>query len=227
MASVTENKDGSNADRGGKKLPFKARNPEETKEGLLLAAIDEFAEFGYLGARVERIVKRCGVTLRMLYHYFKNKDFLYVAVLQHVFTEIEALEQAFELRSREPEEQLHEIIDFTFDHYRSQTQFVQLVLGESLLEAKHLRKFKSATALGENLKSRMQRVLKEGQDSGIFEPDIDDIQLWGTIFTLCWPHSSGGGMLFGEVMDASNTDAVEARRKHVHQVVSIYLKPQR
>ena len=43
--------------RGKRKLSFKTRNPADTKERILVAAIKEFSEYGFLGARVERIVR--------------------------------------------------------------------------------------------------------------------------------------------------------------------------
>jgi AcrR family transcriptional regulator len=64
-----------------------ARNPERTRARILSAARREFAAKGIAGARVDAIARRAGVNKRMLYHYFGNKDGLFVAVLQRTLDE--------------------------------------------------------------------------------------------------------------------------------------------
>lgn len=58
----------------------RARNAEATKAQLLEAATEEFAEYGFAGARVDRIAERGGANKRLLYVYFGDKDDLFAAV---------------------------------------------------------------------------------------------------------------------------------------------------
>ena len=58
------------------------RDAERTKAAILQAALDEFAEKGLAGARVDTIAEQSGANKRMLYYYFGNKEDLYVAVLE-------------------------------------------------------------------------------------------------------------------------------------------------
>jgi AcrR family transcriptional regulator len=57
------------------------RDAKATQERLLLAAIDEFAEHGLAGARIDRIAERAGANKRLIYAYFGSKDDLFDAVL--------------------------------------------------------------------------------------------------------------------------------------------------
>src|SRR5690349_9705243 len=57
------------------------RDAQATKELLLEAATDEFAEFGLAGARIDRIAERAGANKRLLYVYFGDKDALFRTVL--------------------------------------------------------------------------------------------------------------------------------------------------
>ncbi len=57
------------------------RDAEETRKRILLAAVAEFAEFGYSGARVDRIAKGAGANKSLIYVYFGNKDQLFDAVI--------------------------------------------------------------------------------------------------------------------------------------------------
>ncbi|MGA1838082.1 TetR family transcriptional regulator [Herbiconiux sp. 11R-BC] len=54
---------------------------EGTKRALLDAAVAEFSERGFGGARIERISERAGVNRERLYSYFGNKRQLFEAVL--------------------------------------------------------------------------------------------------------------------------------------------------
>jgi AcrR family transcriptional regulator len=57
------------------------RDAEATKALLLRAAIDEFAEYGLAGARIDRIAERAGANKRLIYVYFGDKDKLFDAVI--------------------------------------------------------------------------------------------------------------------------------------------------
>src|SRR5260221_7871489 len=60
--------------------------PEKTRAAILEAALKEFAHEGVAGARTEEIARSAGVNKALLYYYFKDKDGLYAAVLDQVFT---------------------------------------------------------------------------------------------------------------------------------------------
>jgi AcrR family transcriptional regulator len=59
------------------------RNPDRTRRLILDAALKEFAARGFAGARVDVIARRAAVNKRMLYHYFRDKNGLFKAVLRH------------------------------------------------------------------------------------------------------------------------------------------------
>src|ERR1700688_3570176 len=59
--------------------------PEESRAAILKAAVAEFAEHGIAGARTDTIARAAHVNKALLYYYFKDKDSLYEAVLDHVF----------------------------------------------------------------------------------------------------------------------------------------------
>lgn len=63
------------------------RNPQLSKERILSAALDEFADKGFAGARVDAIARRARINKRMLYHYFGGKDVLFREVLRRKISE--------------------------------------------------------------------------------------------------------------------------------------------
>jgi TetR/AcrR family transcriptional regulator len=60
--------------------------PEESRAAILQAAAQEFAEHGIAGARTDAIAREASVNKALLYYYFKDKETLYGAVLDHAFS---------------------------------------------------------------------------------------------------------------------------------------------
>lgn len=91
------------------------RNPLQTQERILEAALTEFAAKGFAGARVDLIARRAQINKRMLYHYFGDKEGLFREVLRRKMAERAAwlasapenpadrLPFWFELACRDPE----------------------------------------------------------------------------------------------------------------------------
>ncbi len=72
----------------------KTRIPEaKTREAILRAAIDEFAEHGFAGARTEHIARAAKVNKAMLHYYFHDKETLYHAVLDTLYGSLTETEQ--------------------------------------------------------------------------------------------------------------------------------------
>jgi len=69
-----------------KAKPGSRGKPEETREAILDAALKEFAEEGLAGARTDAIARAAGVNKALLYYYFGDKETLYGAVLDTVFS---------------------------------------------------------------------------------------------------------------------------------------------
>ena len=67
-----------------------SRNPERTRERILIAAFKEFAAKGFAGARVDAIARRAAINKRMLYHYFGDKEELFREVLRRKTAERQA-----------------------------------------------------------------------------------------------------------------------------------------
>jgi AcrR family transcriptional regulator len=58
--------------------------PEEKRQKIIRAAIDQFAELHYDNVTVGRIVQLAGIPKGSFYQYFENKDDLYI----YLFTEV-------------------------------------------------------------------------------------------------------------------------------------------
>ena len=75
----------------GRRPRMGSRNqPEESRAAILHAAAREFAENGIAGARTDAIARQARVNKALLYYYFKDKETLYGAVLDHAFSGMKA-----------------------------------------------------------------------------------------------------------------------------------------
>ncbi|MCW6090462.1 TetR/AcrR family transcriptional regulator [Clostridium sporogenes] len=59
--------------------------PEDKKEAILKAALEEFATRGYEKASTNKIVEKAGVSKGLLFHYFGNKKGLFIYVYNYYF----------------------------------------------------------------------------------------------------------------------------------------------
>ena len=64
------------------------RDPEAKRRRLLEAALTEFAEYGIAGARVDRLVKRAGVSAGLVYSFCDGKAGLFEAVYEAIVDEV-------------------------------------------------------------------------------------------------------------------------------------------
>jgi len=61
-----------------------ARNPDRTRERILVAAFDLLYQKGYQGMRLDEILAETGLTKGALYHHFPNKQALGYAVVEEM-----------------------------------------------------------------------------------------------------------------------------------------------
>lgn len=64
----------------------RARNAAASRSAILEQAVAEFAAQGVAGARTAAIAEAAGVNKALLYYYFKDKESLYAASLEAVFS---------------------------------------------------------------------------------------------------------------------------------------------
>ena len=78
----------------------------ETRENLLRAATQVFAEKGFSGARVDEIAARAKANKAMIYYHFGPKEELYEATLVRLFGHVLQAVDAVESEVEDPRERL-------------------------------------------------------------------------------------------------------------------------
>jgi TetR/AcrR family transcriptional regulator len=202
------------------------RDPVATRRKLLVAARREFARSGLAGARVDEIAARAGVNKQLVYHYFGDKDALYLAVLEWVYEEIRAQERALNLEGLAPERAIKKLIESSFDHLAAHPDFILLLNDENRRGARHVRGSKKIEAMHSPLVSLVSKILAQGVRSGVFRKGINPVHLYISIAGLSYFFFSNTPTLsaiFGK--DFSSATAKRARRSHVVDLVMQALRP--
>jgi TetR/AcrR family transcriptional regulator len=161
---VSETKPGKAGSRG---------EPEKTRAAILSAALEEFAHEGVAGARTEEIARNAGVNKALLYYYFKDKDGLYAAVLEQVFTGLSGeVTAVLDRQDLSPRQKLLLYAETHFDYMGRSPLFPRV------LQREFMRGGRNATALASRIVERyarpiyMQliRLIVQGCESGDFRP---------------------------------------------------------
>jgi TetR/AcrR family transcriptional regulator len=202
------------------------RDPAATRKKLLAAARREFAGKGLAGARVDEIAERAGVNKQLVYHYFGDKDALYLAVLEWVYEEIRTQERKLNLAGLPPEQAIRKLIESSFDHLALHPDFILMLNDENRGGARHLRGSRKIEAMHSPLVSMVSTILRQGVQAKTFRKGINPVHLYISIAGLSYFFFSNTPTLsaiFGK--DLTTAAAKRARRSHVVDLVMQSLRP--
>jgi TetR/AcrR family transcriptional regulator len=134
------------------------------------AAVREFSQQGIAGARTEAIARAAHVNKALLYYYFKDKEALYGAVLDQVFSGLMAnIHQVFS-RDLPPREKLLSYVEIHFDYIAGHPLYQRLVQAEMTRagrgSAPHFERV--VNQYFRPLFLGLEKLLKEGQRRGEF-----------------------------------------------------------
>ncbi|EAA8474030.1 TetR/AcrR family transcriptional regulator [Salmonella enterica subsp. enterica] len=199
-------------------------NAQSLKEKLLLCAVNEFAEYGYEGARVDNIVKAADCSKQTVYHHFGNKENLFIEVLEYTWNDIRQKEKALDVSGLSPAQAIEKIIDFTWNYYIANPWFLNIVHSENQSKGVHYAKSKRLPEINYSHLELMASLLEKGKALNIFKQDIDPLQVNINIAAL------GGYYLInqhtlGLVYHISmvSPQALEARRKVIKETIMSWL----
>ncbi|HEY6633649.1 MAG TPA: TetR/AcrR family transcriptional regulator [Rhizobiaceae bacterium] len=202
------------------------RDPERARASILAAATAEFAALGIGGARVDAIAAQAGVNKRMLYHYFGNKDGLYLAVLEEAYAAIRAAESDLVLGKGSPANAMRKLVLFTWRYYREHPEFLSLLATENVNQGAALATSARIRELNSPLIETIRSLLEQGVAEGEFRRGVDPFRLYVSICALCFFYLANRWTLsvsFGR--DLGAPDEVDAWGEHVVGVILGYLRP--
>jgi AcrR family transcriptional regulator len=215
--------DGQVRQGSGKRITM--RNSAQNRQAILDAATFEFSTKGFGGARVDAIARRAGTNKRMLYHYFGNKEELYLAVLEETYRGIRIAEADLKLSHLPPEEGIRRLVLFTWNYFIEHPEFLSLLNTENLMRAQFLKHSEGIRDLHSPLVRLLDDLLGRGEAEGLFRKGVEPVQLYITIAALGFFYMSNRWTLstiFGR--DLGSERELKERGDHVVSVVLGYLR---
>lgn len=97
---------------------------QDRKEQILAKAVDVFAELGYYKATTARVAKEAGVTQPYVFHFFSNKEELFIAVIDQAIGRIADAFSRVEAPADQLMETMGQVFDDVMSSYRAETLLV-------------------------------------------------------------------------------------------------------
>lgn len=202
------------------------RNKERTQALILAAATDEFAENGFGGARIENMALRSGVNKRMLYYYYKDKEDLFLAVIEQAYRNLREAEASLNLLDFEPEQAIEALVRFTWRYHTEHREFLHLLNAENLCQAVHLRsRARMLNSYNTKFLSVLEEVLRRGEQAGLFRKGVDVVQFYISLVGLSYFYLSNNATMSLAFSTDLNTPKARAQRlEHILDMVMRYLR---
>jgi TetR/AcrR family transcriptional regulator len=139
----------------------------DSKDKVLAAAAEEFAEYGLSGARVDRIASRAGVNKAMIYYHFSSKENLYQMVIDGRLTAMaDSLSSALSDTESDMEGALVRASRAYHAAFRDHTRFGAIFLHELADGGERLRKSLRRIIFRRGLPEKIERLMIAGIRAG-------------------------------------------------------------
>jgi TetR/AcrR family transcriptional regulator len=159
--------------------------PEQSRAAILQAAVREFSREGVAGARIDAIARAARVNKALLYYYFKDKEALYSAVLDHVFEGLTAAVNAAFALNVLPREKVLAYAGAHFDYVAGHPLYPRIVQGEMMNAGRNgsSQLHRIVKQYFQPLTRQLTEVLTEGVAAGEFR-SVDPSQMVPSIIAV-------------------------------------------
>jgi TetR/AcrR family transcriptional regulator len=160
------------------KVRRKTRDAALAQNTILGVARAHFVSRGFAGARVDEIAAESGYSKAMIYHYYGNKENLYVAVLEEVYKHFVAPHRVVNVEDVGPVRALEAFIREGAASVRKDPAILNLLAIENLNKAAYLRGSTVPRAIYPPLLTQLKEIIDVGVKEGVFRPGIDPVHLY-------------------------------------------------
>lgn len=208
----------------GKRQPLM----QNTRQRIFEIALHEFADKGFSGVRVEAIAALARVNIRMIYHYFDNKQNLYLEVLEYVLGQLrsEELKLKLDIHQTDPVEGILQLYDFIESHFSRHRELQSLLQWENLNKAETLKHSARIQGMSFPIRDLLTELIQLGEHQGTLRPGIDALHLYVTLVSLSVFHKANAFTI--SCMFETDLLAANWQRQHKQQadeMIRAYLKP--
>jgi AcrR family transcriptional regulator len=156
----------------------------QTRQGILKAALKQFAECGYPGASVQKIVDEAKVTKPTLYYYFKSKAGLYQALLDWAYNERYRLMQEAIEGTKTLAEQLEAILTSMFEFLKENRGLMRIAFATAFAAPGELPPNLNYLEKGQRNFDLVFALIKEAQARGEVTQEFSTDELTRGIYGM-------------------------------------------
>src|SRR5688572_18920773 len=140
---------------------------KETRQAILRAAEQVFAERGYAGARMDDVAAEVGIKRASMVYYFRDKRSLYLALLEDLYGELlQSYRTVLEGSSASARERVLTCVDVWARHVADRPGSVRILMWESA----RVRRASAEPLAAElaPIQQTVKEILAEGRHDGVF-----------------------------------------------------------
>jgi TetR/AcrR family transcriptional regulator len=207
------------------RAPRARRQPDLARQAILKAALLEFAQEGMAGARIDHIARAAHVNKALLYYYFHDKEALYGAVLDQVFSGLaERINQVLD-QDLPPREKVLAYAAAHFDYIAASPLYPRVVQREMMRAGRkgspHIRRMVDLYL--RPVQGRVAELFRAGMESGDFRPVDAPHFVFSIVAMNVFYFSSAPVIALLSHADPLAPEAVAARRAAVLDLIAAAL----
>lgn len=155
---------------GGRKSVVET--PSAGEQAILEAAIQLFSKHGYNGVSMRGIAEAAGVSKANIYHHFRSKEALYLAIVRHSSTRVTALLEDLASGPADFPRRVQAFAGQHLEHLFDNSTTVRLVLREAFAGDERRSRVLVEQVVG-GLFRQLTAIFEAGQSAGVVRDDLD------------------------------------------------------
>lgn len=202
------------------------RNAAATRARILEMARQEFADRGFDGARLDKIARAAKVNIALLYHYFGNKEGLFVAVLEEAYRTMRDYEGDTIVNDPDPLVAMTGLVRARFRIFLENPELIGVLNAANVHKAAHMQQSDFLRTLYQPLVGQLADLLRRGEAQGVFRRGVNPTDLFITINAIGYFYLSNRYTLSYVLNeDLSEPARLQQREAHMVEVLLSYLRP--
>jgi AcrR family transcriptional regulator len=196
----------------------------ETKTRVLDAAIREFAQHGYSGARIESIATAASANKQAIYYYFADKDDLFSAALERCYELVHQNDDSLTFPDLPALDALVQLVDSVFGDLNRMRDVISVIADENRNKGKHLAETRIRTINRPTIDA-IANILERGKNERTIRPEVDAEQLWLSILSLIMFYFTNSFTLSHLLnRDLMSPPHIEERRKQIKEFIILSVR---
>ena len=186
------------------------RNSSDTRQHILQAALERFADGGYAATSIQQIVDAAKVSKPALYYHFTDKAGLYQALVDRAHDERYELMQDAARRGRTVAEKLVEVVAAVFEFSVRNRELMRLAFATAFSAPGEMPQQGRCCEKGKRNFEFIRALIEAGQANGELDPQFASEELTMGVYGPVTTYVMVGVLLAGCTLDRRTAEHMVA-----------------